>query len=72
MIDVTVMVDDDHKDKLTEVAARLKKKGFVLTKSLGGIGCLIGSCPAEALTDLSAVPGVSAVEVNRTDYRPQQ
>jgi hypothetical protein len=71
-VDVTVMVNDDHKDKLAEVARALKVKGFVLAESLGAIGALTGSVPANALSDLSAVPGVSAVEENRTDYRTQQ
>lgn len=72
IVDVTVMVDDDHKGSLAKVARDLKDKGFVLTESLGEIGVLTGGVPANALTDLSAVPGVSAVEENRTDYRTQQ
>ena len=71
-VDVTVMVNDEHKDKLAQVAHALKIKGFVLTESLGEIGVLTGSVPANALADLSAVPGVSAVEENRTDYHTQQ
>jgi hypothetical protein len=72
--DVTAMVDDDHKHKanLAKVARDLKDKGFVLTELLGEIGVLTESVPANALTDVSAVPGVSAVEENRTDYRTQQ
>jgi hypothetical protein len=72
-LDVTVMVAETHKDKakLSAVASNLKKKGFVLKESLGEIGVLLGSVPATALASLSDVPGVEAVEKERTDYRTQ-
>jgi hypothetical protein len=67
---VTVTVDDAH--TLSEVVGNLKKKGFVLKKSLEAIGVLTGSVPASALDTLSAVPGVLAVEKERNDYRTQE
>ena len=70
-VKVTVLVDDTHKDNLAGVAKGLKAKGFVLGESLEAIGALTGSVPAAALPALSAVPGVSAVEEERTDYRTQ-
>ena len=72
MIDVTVMVDDKHKDQLSKVAGELQKKGFVVSESLKEIGVLLGSVAEEAIDKLSVVPGVSAVEKNRRDYRTQQ
>jgi hypothetical protein len=71
LLDVTVLVAETHKDKLAAVASNLKKKGFVLKESLGGIGILVGSVPAAALAELSDVPGVAAVEKQRADYRIQ-
>lgn len=71
MVDVTVMVDDDHKDNQADVARDLKVKGFVLNESLEGIGVLTGSVPVASLAALSGVVGVFAVEENRTDYRTQ-
>jgi hypothetical protein len=71
-INVTVLVDEAHKDNLKGVANELKDKGFVLKKSLGEIGVLTGSVPTTALAALSSVAGVSAVEEERTDYRTQQ
>jgi hypothetical protein len=64
LLDVTVLVAETHKGKLAAVASNLKKKGFVLKESLGGIGILVGSVPAAALAELSDVPGVAAVENN--------
>lgn len=70
-INVTVLVADTHKDNLTDVANDLKERGFVLKHSLGAVGVLTGSVRASALAKLSTVPGVSAVEEERTDYRTQ-
>ena len=70
-ITITVLVEESHKNKLNQVSRELKDKGFVLKESLGEIGVLTGSIPSTALADLSKVPGVSAVEKERTDYRPQ-
>lgn len=72
LITVTVLVDDAHKDDLSGLAAALKDKGFVVKESLEAVGVLIGTVPAASMVDLSAVPGVSAVEQERTDYRTQE
>ena len=70
-IDVTVLVSDSHKGDLPKVATALKAKGFTLKESMGAIGVLTGSVPADAVAGLSSVPGVASVEQERTDYRPQ-
>lgn len=70
-VDVTVLVDDSRRGDMASVARDLKNKGFVVNQSLDAIGILTGSAPAHALESLSSVPGVSAVERNRTDFRPQ-
>jgi hypothetical protein len=70
-VDVTVLVDDSHRGDMAAVARKLEDKGFVVNQSLDEIGVLTGSAPAHTLTALSAIPGVSAVERNRTDFRPQ-
>lgn len=70
-INITVLVEETHKNKLSQVSRRLKEKGFVLKETLGEIGVLTGSIPSAALADLSKVKGISAIEKERTDYRPQ-
>lgn len=65
------LVDDAHKDDLSALVAALKDKGFVLKDSLEAVGLLVGTVPATSMAGLSAVPGVSAVEQERTDYRTQ-
>ena len=70
-INVTVLVDEAHKDNLSGLANDLKDKGFVLKESLDAVGVLTGCIAATALEGLSTVPGVSGVEVERTDYRTQ-
>jgi hypothetical protein len=70
-VNVTVLVDEAHKGNLEAVADGLKDKGFVLKEALGAVGVLVGSVPAAGLAALSRVPGVSAVEQERADYRTQ-
>lgn len=72
LIDITVLVAETHKDDLEKVTKDLMEKGFVLKQSLAEIGALTGSAPAAAVEKLQAVPGVEAVEKERTDYRPQE
>ena len=71
-INITVLVDEAHKNNLAGLANDLKAKGFVLKESLDAVGVITGSVAATALEGLSTVPGVSAVEVERTDYQTQQ
>lgn len=71
-IRIVVLVDEAHRDKMSEVVQNLQQKGFVLTESLDAIGVLTGTIATAELQELPAVPGVSAVEHERTDYRPQQ
>jgi hypothetical protein len=71
-INVTVLVNETHKDNLADLAKDLKGKGFVLKESLEAVGVLTGSVPAASVAALSAVPGVSAVEEEQTDYRTQK
>ncbi|MSQ46905.1 MAG: ketohydroxyglutarate aldolase [Deltaproteobacteria bacterium] len=70
-LNITVLVDDMHKDHLLDVAKNLKDQGFVVNALLEEIGVITGSVPSAALAKLSTVPGVSAVEQERTDYRTQ-
>ncbi|MBM4046061.1 MAG: ketohydroxyglutarate aldolase [Planctomycetes bacterium] len=70
-INVTILVDEAHKNNLLRVENDLKGKGFVLDEALTEIGVLIGSVPANALATLSTVPGVSVVEKQRVDYCTQ-
>lgn len=71
-INVTVLVDVAHKENMAELANDLKDSGFVLKESLDAVGVFTGSVDAAALAGLSAVPGVFAVEEERTDYHTQQ
>lgn len=70
-VGLCVMVDEAHRGKMADVARDLKKKGFVVDQELTEIGVFTGRAPNAALKSLSSVPGVSAVEENREDYRTQ-
>ncbi len=71
VVNVTVLVEETHRDNLIGVANALKEKGFEVNESLGEIGVLIGSVSRTALSALSTVAGVAAVEEERADYRTQ-
>lgn len=63
MIDVTVLVDDDHLDAMDEMAAALQEAGLRLQSTLHTTGVITGA--VEDPATLEAVPGVAAVEAAR-------
>ena len=63
MIDVTVLVADDHLDAMDDVAAALQEAGLRLQSTLPATGVITGA--AEDPAALEAVPGVAAVEAAR-------
>ena len=63
MIDVTVLVADDHLDAIDDVAAALQQAGLRLQSTLPATGVITGA--AEDPAALEAVPGVAAVEAAR-------
>jgi hypothetical protein len=63
VIDVTVLVADDHLDAMDDVAAALQQAGLRLQSTLPATGVITGA--AEDPAALEAVPGVAAVEAAR-------
>jgi hypothetical protein len=63
VIDVTVLVADDHLDAMDDVAAALQEAGLRLQSTLPATGVITGA--AEDPAALEAVPGVAAVEAAR-------
>ncbi|MFN6105305.1 MAG: hypothetical protein ACK5EA_12795 [Planctomycetaceae bacterium] len=70
-INVTILVAETHHHDLDGLKNLLKNQGFVLKQSLDAVGVLTGSVAPSALSALSSIPGVSAVEEERTDYHTQ-
>lgn len=70
-VNVTILLDEAYKENPSQVVVDLKSKGFVLKEALSAVGVLTGRVPAIALAKLTEVPGVSAVEEDRNDYRIQ-
>jgi hypothetical protein len=71
---VTVLVADDHLDRMVEVAAGLRAAGLRVTAVHEALGTIAGESdaerPPEFLTELRRVPGVAAVEPDRTIQIP--
>lgn len=62
MAEVTVTVDDDHLDKVDEVAAALRATGLNITEVNDAIGIISGSIDAGSRAAAAEVAGVSSVE----------
>lgn len=63
---VTVTVDDDHVDQLDTIAERCTAMGMDVHQVLGAVGIITGSVPSESRAALERLPGVTAVESERT------
>jgi CheY-like chemotaxis protein len=61
--DVTVLVDDDHRDAIEAIAAALERAGLRVGQVLPAIGAITGSIEDAAV--LAAVEGVEAIEPAR-------
>jgi hypothetical protein len=63
VIDVSVLVAEDHLEAIDEVTAALREAGLRVDQALASTGVITGSVDdAAAMQSLSAVEGVAAVE----------
>jgi hypothetical protein len=62
MSDVSVSVDNDHLDKIDEVAAELRSKGMQVDQVLSEVGVISGSVPDDLRQALETGSGVEGVE----------
>jgi hypothetical protein len=65
-INVAVAIAEEARDRIYEVARVCRALGFAHSSTLPGIGILIGSAEVEDLPMLRAIPGVLAVEMERS------
>jgi hypothetical protein len=65
-INVAIAVAEEARDRIYEVAEVCRALGFAHTSTLSNIGILIGSADVEDLPLLRAIPGVLAVEMERS------
>ncbi|MCC5951565.1 MAG: ketohydroxyglutarate aldolase [Acidimicrobiia bacterium] len=71
MTAVTITVDDDHANAVAEVARAVGAAGAEVTAVLDTIGVVSATCDRALVEHLRRLPGVLAVEVEATDYRPR-
>ena len=62
VIDVTILVEDDYRNRMNEMSSALMDLGFVESESLSSLGVISGSIFADKLAELSLIPGVLTVE----------
>ena len=65
-INVAIAVAEEARDRIYEVAQVCRALGFAHRSTLPEIGVLIGSAELEGLPRLRAIPGVLAVEIERS------
>ena len=65
-INVAIAVAEEARGRIHEVAQVCRALGFAHTSTLSDIGILIGSAEVEDLPMLRAIPGVLAVEMQRS------
>jgi hypothetical protein len=70
MRQVSVTVDDQHKDSLDAVVEQLRAGGMTVDQVLGGLGIVTGSVPDDALGTLRGVEGVASVDEQLSHQLP--
>jgi hypothetical protein len=70
MTSVVVTVHGDHLDRIGEVVAGLRAAGLHVERVLEPVGVVTGSVDPGRRAVLAAVPGVTAVEDDRTVRLP--
>jgi hypothetical protein len=67
---INVSVDDTHLGQIDEVAAHLRAAGMHVDRTLATLGSFSGHATGELLHALRQVPGVAAVEAERSFQLP--
>ncbi len=70
MVAVTVTVDDDHLNKIEQVAAELRGNGMQVDQVLNEVGVISGSVPDDRRRVLGTVTGVGSIEDATTFQLP--
>lgn len=63
---ITVTVDDDHLDRIEDVADQLRASGVQVHQVLGSVGIITGEVTDAARPAITQVPGVASVEDQQT------
>jgi hypothetical protein len=65
-INIAIAVAEEARDRTHEIAQVCRALGFAHASTLSDIGILLGSADVEDLPMLRAIPGVLAVEMERS------
>ena len=67
---INVSVDDTHLGQIDEVVAKLRAAGMNVDRTLATLGSISGHATGDLLHALRQVPGVAAVESERSFQMP--
>ncbi len=68
---LVVTVDDEHSDRVSEVADRLRAAGMIVENLMEALGTITGSIEPDKVELISRVEGVSNVETAQDFELPQ-
>ena len=69
-ISLSVLIADDHLDRVPEVVRRLRDAGLSVDTVMDAIGTISGSIEASDVAKLSRIDGVASVEPSREYQLP--
>ena len=69
-VEVAVSVEGADRERIDEVAERLRDRGMHISRILEFTGTVTGSIPIKVIDDFRQVPGVSAIEQLRQIQLP--
>ncbi|HLP92301.1 MAG TPA: ketohydroxyglutarate aldolase [Nostocaceae cyanobacterium] len=69
-VNLTVAVEENYMSQILEVAENLRSTGMNVEQILDQIGVISGSCDSDKMQDITQVPGVSHVEIDREYQLP--
>lgn len=64
-VNLSIAVDENHIDRILEVAQNLQSAGMNVEQVLEKLGIITGSSDSEKVESLSKIEGVSHVELSR-------
>ena len=64
-IKLSISVDDEHLDKMSEVVKRIKKAGLKVEAQLESLGIITGSVDSDKQDSIRNIKGVASVEEDK-------
>jgi precorrin-6B methylase 2 len=71
VVNLMISIDDEHMGDISSIAQKLRKIGLRESQLLGEIGVITGTIDENAMSKLSDISGVAAIERQRMVYKAE-